>query len=119
MDEARLAGLGREQAVDRLRVDFLAGLVALDTGVHVRRIRADGRDAEIARARQIAMYLAHVGFGWPLQRVGSVFGRHPTTVSRACHVVEDLREDKGFDIRLTALEDCVKAAPEMPAGADA
>lgn len=105
-----------ERAADRLKADFLVGLVALDTGVHGGQIRSPRRrDNGAARARHIAMYLAHVGYSWPLHRVAGAFGRDRSTVSHACHVVEDLREDRGFDARLDALEDCLKAAPITPA----
>lgn len=105
-----------DRAADRLKADFVVGLVALDTGVHGGQIRSPRRrDSVAARARHVAMYLAHVGYGWPLHRVAGAFGRDRSTVSHACHVVEDLREDRGFDARLAALEDCLKVAPAAPA----
>lgn len=60
-----------------------------------------------ALARQIAMYLAHVGFGLSFEAIGRVFGRDRTTVSHACRVIEDRRDDAALDRRLAALEaDC-------------
>jgi chromosomal replication initiation ATPase DnaA len=62
-------------------------------------------EAPIALARQIAMYLMHVGFGRHYAEVGKFFERDRTTVSHACALVEDMREDPGFDDELNRLED--------------
>jgi len=57
-----------------------------------------------AFARQIAMYLAHVVFGLTLTEVGAAFGRDRTTVRHACALVEDRRDQPGFELALAALE---------------
>jgi hypothetical protein len=57
-----------------------------------------------AFARQIAMYLAHVGFGLSMAEVGKAFGRDRTTVVHACHVIEDRRDETRFDELLDHLE---------------
>lgn len=62
-----------------------------------------GRRA-VARARQISMYLSHVGFGLSLTRVGICFGRDRTTVRHACALVEDRRDDPAWELGLAALE---------------
>lgn len=59
---------------------------------------------DLARARQVAMYLAHVSFGMSLARVAYAFSRDRSTVAHACHVVEDWREDPDFDLWLDRLE---------------
>jgi chromosomal replication initiation ATPase DnaA len=97
---------------DMARVGFVTYLVSVATGIDVMRIRAPTRSsAEAARARQIAMYLAHVGFSWPMARVGAAFGRDRTTASHACHRVEDLRDHPEFDAALEDLEAWIRAAP--------
>lgn len=55
-------------------------------------------------ARQIAMYLAHVGFGLSLTQVGRGFGRDRSTAAHACKVVESLRDDRHLDRTLDVLE---------------
>jgi chromosomal replication initiation ATPase DnaA len=62
----------------------------------------------VALARQIAMYLSHVAFRVSLTDVGRIFGRDRTTVSHACAVVEDLRDDPRFDRILDLLERIVR-----------
>jgi chromosomal replication initiation ATPase DnaA len=58
----------------------------------------------VAFARQVAMYLAHVGFALSFAAVGRMFGRDRTTVSHACRVIEDGRDDAWLDRRLAVLE---------------
>ena len=62
------------------------------------------RNAGIAFARQIALYLTHVAFGLTYSEVGRLFFRDPTTVAHACRVVEDSRDDPSIDQTLSALE---------------
>ncbi len=62
-----------------------------------------------AFARQVAMYLAHVGFGFGFAAIGECFGRDRTTVAHACRVVEDRRDDIWFDCRMAALERACRA----------
>jgi hypothetical protein len=57
-----------------------------------------------AFARQVAMYLAHTGFELSLETISRIFDRDRSTVSHACHVVEDGRDDIWLDCRLEALE---------------
>lgn len=65
-------------------------------------------EAPVARARQVAMYLAHVGYGLSLTEVGTLFGRDRTTVAHACRLVEDHREDCRFDRAMELLEGVVR-----------
>jgi chromosomal replication initiation ATPase DnaA len=58
----------------------------------------------VAFARQVAMYLAHVVCGLSLTNVGHIFSRDRTTVAHACGRVEDLRDDPAFDRSLELLE---------------
>ena len=91
---------------------LITQVVAFSTGVDAEEIAAGGRTrSDAARARQIAMYLAHTALSWPLWRVGQAFGRDRTTAGHACGIVEELRDDRLFDTRMEALEACLKAAP--------
>jgi chromosomal replication initiation ATPase DnaA len=62
--------------------------------VEVRDLDSETRGSpRAAFARQVAMYLAHVVCGLSLTEVGTLFARDRTTVSHACSVVEDRRDD--------------------------
>ncbi|NRG19419.1 hypothetical protein HPQ64_17135 [Rhizobiales bacterium] len=72
------------------------------------RISSRGK-AEVAFARQVAMYLAHVVAGLTLTDVGRRFGRDRTTAAYACRLIEDRRDDPAFDKRLAALEAAIQS----------
>jgi len=73
----------------------------LDAGALTAATRGSPREAF---ARQVAMYLAHVGFALSFETIGRCFGRDRTTVAHACRVVEDGRDDIWLDCRLATLE---------------
>ncbi len=98
---------------DRLTAAFITHAVALATGVSPSEIASAKRTSKAAaRARQIAIYLAHVNFNWPLIRVAFAFNRDRTTCGHACHRIEDMRENVDFDARMSVLEACIKQAPD-------
>ncbi len=82
----------------------------------VNMLQSPGRSSlKITFARQIAMYLAHTKFGIPYSDVGKFFRKDRSTVAHACMVIEDKREDAGFDDHLIRLEYLFDAAmPETP-----
>lgn len=71
--------------------------------------------ARVALARQVAMYLAHVGCGLSMTAAGALFGRDRTTVAHACLIVEDRRDDPMFDRALDLLEWAVPVMALRPA----
>ena len=71
--------------------------------------------ARTAHARQVAMYLAHVACNLSLTDVGRMFARDRTTVSYACAVIEDERDDPIFDRSLDLLEWAVPVMAVRPA----
>jgi chromosomal replication initiation ATPase DnaA len=64
--------------------------------------------AQVALARQVAMYLTHVIGRIDYAEVGRCFGRDRTTVQHACAVVEDRRDDPQFDRTVHLLEGIVE-----------
>ncbi len=70
--------------------------------------------AQVALARQVAMYLAHVACGLTLTDTGRLFDRDRTTVAHACGVIEDRRDDPLFDRALDLLEWAVPALSARP-----
>lgn len=98
---------------DRLTAAFITHAVALATGVSPSEIASAKRTSKAAaRARQIAIYLAHVNFNWPLIRVAFAFNRDRSTCGYACTRIEDMRENADFDARMSVLEACIKQAPD-------
>ena len=66
--------------------------------------------------RQIAMYVAHVGFGVRAIDVARCFGRDTTTAYHAFRQVEDMRDDGRVDAFLDAVEALVTAARSLATG---
>src|SRR5262245_47939366 len=82
-----------------------------------RELRARSRrTANVAFARQCAMYLAHVGYGLPYAAIGAGFGRDRTTAARACRKVEECRDDPVIDALMGALEGMCGAMRHRSAG---
>ena len=71
--------------------------------------------ARIALARQVAMYIAHVGCGLTMRQAGELFGRDRTTVAHACLTVENRRDDPMFDRALALLAWAVPVMVLRPA----
>lgn len=67
-------------------------------------MRASLRKSNVAFARQLAMYLCHVAANMSLREISTLFGRDRTTVSHACHAIEDRRDCPTFDKQIEFLE---------------
>jgi chromosomal replication initiation ATPase DnaA len=82
-------------------IRFVAAARSVPTGQLLLPSRGE---AEVAQARQLAMYLMDVVLGRVYLDVGRFFGRDRTTVSYACALIEDLRDDPEFDAEVSRLE---------------
>ncbi len=88
-------------------------LVCLKLDIPLKAMRSKTRScADVALARQIAMYLAHTTFSVMMTEVGLHFNRDRTTVRHACSTVEDRRDDLAFDTMICQLEDLLKQVIE-------
>ncbi len=96
---------------DCARARFACDAVRFALGLSECLLMPNRGSADAAFARQMAMYLCHVGFGISISRVALAFGRDRSTVGHACHLVEDRRDDPAFDQLLCALEQAVRGAP--------
>ena len=84
---------------------WVAFCVARDFGLEPGDLFGPTRGSpRAAFARQVAMYLAHIGFALSFGAISRVFDRDRTTVSHACRVVEDGRDELRLDLRLETLE---------------
>lgn len=100
---------------DRIRAGLAIQLVSASTGVTVERMKAGSRPGRrAARARWLAMYLAYVTFGWPIERVGHAFGLNRATAAAACRWVEDERDRPGLDDLLERLERLAREVLDAP-----
>ncbi|MFM9938042.1 MAG: helix-turn-helix domain-containing protein [Hyphomicrobiaceae bacterium] len=80
---------------------LIQGIIAQIYAIHPRDLLSPNRGlTQVAHARQIAMYLAHVICGIDLSEIGRAYGRDRTTVRYACGAVEDRRDDPDFDLTI-------------------
>jgi hypothetical protein len=59
---------------------------------------------DVVAARQLAIYLVHVVFGFDRDSTARLFGRDRRTVARACAHVEDQRDAADAERAVTAIE---------------
>ncbi|WP_420408871.1 helix-turn-helix domain-containing protein [Hoeflea sp.] len=104
-----LPGLG--QAIDIMRCTVVLRLVGelFDVATDAGLPEGVARRRPLCHMRQIAMYLSHVVLSVPYQTIGRSFGRDRSTVVHACAVVEDRRDDPGYDLFVERCERCVNA----------
>jgi chromosomal replication initiation ATPase DnaA len=105
---AKPHGMKEDRAVEWC--DCLIDIAAALFSVSGRELRRPGRSTlDVARVRQIAMYVGHVVLRLSMSDVGRGFGRDRTTVLYACHLVEDMRDDTDFDRIVATMERLVGA----------
>lgn len=93
---------------------FLAAVVSAAFGLKPGVLGADGRGpADVAFARQVAMYLAHTQLGLCYVAAGALFERDRTTARHACQQVEDRREDPRVDSIIDCLERAIDLWPRL------
>jgi chromosomal replication initiation ATPase DnaA len=117
IDRSKLVRIDRHAASAACCIAEL--LVAAVFAVPVRTLRAPGRtNPDVVFARQVAMYLAHVGLGERLGAVAAHFGRDRSTVGHACARIEEERDDAALDETLCALEGALRYWRRPPSGED-
>lgn len=109
-------GVLEKRAEDAAAAELAAGVASFALGVPRHRILEDRRGgAQVAFARQVAMYLCYTAFELSLARVAAAFGRDRSTVAHACHAIEDRREQAQFDLWIAGLETMLRQAPDSTA----
>ncbi len=97
---------------DLALAQLVAAIVAIEFGVASPRMFSKTKGpSHLSFARQVSMYLVHVVYQINLSRVARAFSRDRSTVSYACNVIEDCREDPYFDEKLVRLEIFLNRAP--------
>lgn len=99
-------------AEDQVKAGLALHMAAVATGVPVDRMRGVRLVADASRARRLALYLAHVAFGWTLDQVADVFGVNRATAGTACRWAEDRRDRPDDDALMERLEGLMRAAVE-------
>ncbi len=104
-DPARLANQAHQ-------ISIVIGAVSLEFGLTELDITRPRKQSPHLRfARQVAMYLSHVVYELNHTHVANLFNKDRSTVSHACKVVEESRDDAVFDMKLIRLENFLRQAP--------
>ena len=95
---------------DQFIIELIPNLVSdvFHVPVYVLFLTQRGK-AKYALARQVAMYLMHICLGKTFSQIGRIFRRDRTTVSHACQLIEDKRENLNMDWTLSLMEQSVSA----------
>jgi chromosomal replication initiation ATPase DnaA len=89
--------------------DAVVDILSTFFNVSGRELRSHSRcERPVARVRQIGMYIAHVTLALTMSEVGRAFGRDRSTVNHACHLIEDMREEREFDRIIQTIENIVR-----------
>lgn len=105
-DPTRLANQTHQANIVISAVSLAFGLTELDFK------NPKTHSTELRFARQVAMYLAHVVYELNHTHIANLFCKDRSTVSHACKVVEDSRDDEVFDRKLIRLENFLRQAPQ-------
>jgi chromosomal replication initiation ATPase DnaA len=95
------------------QVDLVIATVCLEFGVTETDIKNPKRQGRHLRfARQVAMYLSHIIYEMNHTLIGERFAKDRSTISHACKVVEESRDDPVFDMKIIKLENFLRQAPQ-------
>lgn len=100
---------------DRIKAGLALQIIAAVTGIPVERMKGARLKGRECKARWMAMYLAHVTYGWPVERVSLAFGLNRATAAKACRWGEDERDLPLIDILMDLLERFVRDVLDVPA----
>lgn len=100
-------------AADKARVEMAMAMAAGALDRTHEDMVGNKRCVKAVFARQVAMYIATVGFGMSCARVAGAMGRDRSTVAHACRIVEERRDDPAFDRWIEALEQSAATAPVL------
>ncbi|MEL6111231.1 MAG: helix-turn-helix domain-containing protein [Pseudomonadota bacterium] len=99
----------RDRAVQRHLAHLAVDMAAEAYSVSPNDILSSSRSqAQVARARQISMYLSHVIGQLTVAQVSEEFSRDRTTVTHALHIIEDRRDSPIFEQQMQFLERAYK-----------
>jgi len=99
---------------DGITRDRVLTVVAQAYDVSARKLTGRRRgSAEVAQARQIAIYLARMVLKLSYTDLGAAFGRHRSTAQHAVRRVEEQRDDPKVDQTLSWLEQVLRTPAEV------
>ena len=71
---------------------------------------------KVNRPRQISMYLMNTVLSFKFTEIAEFYDKDRTTVSHACGVIEELRDNPRFDRRMCEFENTINSALQLITG---
>lgn len=99
---------------DAERARLAAAMASSALGTSLDEVLNGNRGMKVIFTRQVALYVSTAGFGMSYGRAAAAFGCDPSTVAHACRVIEERREEPGFDRWLYTLEQAAVNSPVLP-----
>ncbi|NBW08138.1 MAG: chromosomal replication initiator DnaA [Caulobacteraceae bacterium] len=99
---------------DRTRMGLAMQLIAVTFDVPLTAMSGSRLTPKACKARYLAVYLAHVGYGWTLDRVSLAFGINRATAGSACRWSEDARDNPVLDAALDRMEQTLRQICDTP-----
>ena len=99
----------------QMLASLITRIVAGEYRISLKRLFAGGRgNKKESLARHITVYLLHTLLSLSYKEISFVFGKDRTSISYACRIIEDLRDDPRFEERMIAFEDVIISVIEHP-----
>lgn len=97
-----------------LAAQFVNQMIAAAFQLKAERLLKSDRGAvRVNRPRQISMYLMNTALSLKFTEIAEFYNKDRTTVSHACRVIEELRDDPEFDERIGEFEKTIRTVLEL------
>jgi chromosomal replication initiator protein len=83
----------RNTAKGQASIDFIQQLIAEHYRINIEDLISSKRTANLAEARQIAMYISREALGATYQSIGHAFNKDHSTIIHACDKIEKMMKD--------------------------
>ena len=112
--EVVLASAHDRKSSRQLAAQFVNQMIAAAFEISGERLLHNDRGVvRINRPRQISMYLMNTALSLKFTEIAEFYDKDRTTVSHACKVIEELRDDVEFDDRISEFENTIRTVLEL------
>lgn len=117
-DEEMSLDLILEQSLSKqLAARFVNQMIAAAYEISGERLlRRDRGVIKVNRPRQISMYLMNTALSLKFTEIAEFYDKDRTTVSHACRVIEEMRDNVEFDMRILEFENTINTALQLISG---
>ena len=112
---ARILGKDSKSRQEKVKVPSVLKRVAREYGLTVKDLKSETRIAEVAFARQVAMYILREEFGYRLEKVAEFLNRqdHTTVLHAVDKIKSKLLLEEGFKEQINLIIDDLQNSEEI------